>query len=249
VNFYRQISAGELFDLLRPAALVVSALLSTWVLASARRRRFRLPVAVAWALGTFFLTLVVLPLYLILRGSAKRRAKSIRSKNQKTPEQPAESRVAVVRFRFAAPVVYAAVLLSLIGLYMYRDHNSIDAHLARAEQAKVVGQREKAIREYRAALALEDNAHTHKLLGIELADAGNGSEALSEFRAAERGGEPDDSLSFRIGQALDAGGQPSEAVLEYKNFLNSHACTQTLPDERCETARRRVQLGQSHRER
>ena len=136
---------------------------------------------------------------------------------------------------------YVVLLLLSIGIYLYRDRNSIDAHLARAEQAKVLHQREKAIREYRAALALEANPHTHKLLGIELADSGQWSEALSEFRAAERGGEPDDLLPFRIGQALEASIQRSEAVIEYKKFLNSHACTQALPDERCETARKRMQ--------
>jgi len=239
VKFHWQISAGEFFDLLRPAALVFSALISTWVLASARRRGFRSYVAVAWALGTFFLPFVVLPLYLIARNSAKRRARSIYPENPET-SQPAESSARPVKLRFVAPVVYGVLLLSLIGLYLYRDRHSVDAHLARAAQAKVMGQREKTIREYRAALALEDNPHTHKLLGIELADAGQWSEALSEFRAAERGGEPDESLPFRLGQALDATGQSSEAAIEYSRFLNRHPCTQSLPDKRCAEARRRT---------
>jgi tetratricopeptide (TPR) repeat protein len=240
VNFHWQISAGEFFDLLRPAAFVVSALLSTWVLASARRWGFRPFLAAAWALGTFFLPFVVLPLYLIARGSAKRGARSIQTENQGLAEQSAESRAQHVRFRFVAPSVYGVMLLSLIGVYLYRDRHSVDAHLARAAQAKLIGQKERTIREYRAALALEDDPHTHKLLGIELADAGAWIEALAEFRAAERGGEPDESLPFRIGQALDASGQPSEAVHEYKRFLDSHSCTQPLPDERCEIARRRT---------
>jgi tetratricopeptide (TPR) repeat protein len=105
-----------------------------------------------------------------------------------------------------------------------------------------MGQREKTIREYRAALALEDNPHTHKLLGIELADAGQWTDALFEFRAADRGGEPDDSLSFRIGQALDASGQPLAAVHEYRRFLESHRCTQPLPDDRCGIAGRRAMV-------
>jgi len=249
VNFHWQISAGEFFDLLRPAAFVVSALLSTWVLASARRWGFRSYVAAAWAIGTFFLPFVVVPLYLIARGSAKRQAQSIQLRNQGLADHSAESRTLRVRFRFVAPVVYGVILLSLIGLYLYRDRHSVDAHLARAAQAKVMGQREKTIREYRAALAQEDNPHTHKLLGIELADAGQWTDALLEFHAAERGGEPDDSLSFRIGQALDASGQPLAAVHEYKRFLESHRCTQPLPDERCGIAGRRtmVPLTNQHR--
>jgi tetratricopeptide (TPR) repeat protein len=234
VNFHWPISAGEFFELLRPAALIVAVLLSTWVLASARRRRLHLLVAFAWALGTLLLPFVALPLYLIARSSAKRRERAMKELQQ------AEAPVSVARFRFIVPVVYGVLLLSSIGIYLYRDRNSIDAHLARAEQAKVLHQGEKAIREYRAALALEDNSHTHKLLGIELADAGQWSEALVELRAAERGGEPDDSLPFRIGQALEAHSQRSEAVIEYKKFLNGHACTQPLPDERCEIARKIV---------
>jgi hypothetical protein len=242
VNFHWQISAGEFFDLLRPAAFITSALLSTWVMASARRWSFRSYVAAAWALGTFFLPFVVLPLYLIARGSVKRQAQSIQPENQGLAEQSAESPTPPVRFRFVAPVVYGVLLLSIIGLYLYRDRNSVDAHLARAAQAKVMNERDKTISEYRAALALEDNPHTHKLLGIELADAGHWSEALAEFRAAERGGEPDESLPFRIGRALDAAGQSSEAVIEYSRFLNSHACTQALPDDRCEIAGRRTMV-------
>lgn len=242
MNLHWRISAGEFFDLLRPAALIVSALLSTWVLASARRRGFRSLAAFAWALLTFFLPFVVLPLYLIFRISAKRRAQSIKSESKRS-EQTAGSAAPNVRFRFVAPVAYGVVLLSLIGLYWYRDHNSVDAHLARAAQAKVVGQRENAIREYRAALASEDNPHTHKLLGIVLADAGEWTDALSEFRAAQRGGEPDDSLSFRIGQALDGAGQPAEALLEYQSFLAGHSCTNALADKRCEIARTRIVAG------
>jgi len=212
------------------------------VLASARRRSFHSFVVAAWALGTFFLPFVVLPLYLIARSSAKRRAQSTQMENPEA-SQPAESSARAVKLRFVAPIVYGVLLLSLIGLYLYRDRNSVDAHLARAAQAKVMNKRDKAIREYRAALALEDNPHTHKLLGTELADAGQWSEALSEFRAAERGGEPDESLPFHLGQALDATGQPSEAAIEYSRFLNRHLCTQSLPDKRCAEAKRRTMAG------
>ena len=46
-----------------------------------------------------------------------------------------------------------------------------------------------AIREYREALKDEDDPHTHKLLAVELANAGYISEAIAEFRLAELGGE------------------------------------------------------------
>jgi hypothetical protein len=162
-------SAGELFDLIMPVAYVVSALLSTWVLASARKR-FALHYALAIALATLLLPLVVFPLYLafiIFRRAGK-------------PPQ---------RWRYSLPLLYAAILLSAIGLYVYFDSRSVDAHLARATRAKLVDDHNTAIREYRQALALEDSAHTHKLLAIELANAGCTEEANAEFRLAEQGGE------------------------------------------------------------
>jgi len=58
-------SAGQLFDLIMPAAFAVSALVSTWVLASARKR-FQLHYALILAIGTLFLPLIVLPVYLVL---------------------------------------------------------------------------------------------------------------------------------------------------------------------------------------
>lgn len=240
MKFPWHISAGQFFELFRPAALVVSALLSTWVLSSAHRSGFRAPIAIAWALGTFFLPFVVLPIYLIARGWARKRARLPQSVDEKTSAKPAASSAPSVSLRFVAPLVYGVILLLLVGLYLYRDYNTVDAHLARAAQAKLPGRAEKTIREYRAALALEDNAHTHKLLGIELADAGQWAEAINEFRAAERGGEPDELLPFRLGQALEASGQTAAAVPEYKRFLNSQACTKVLPEERCEIARRRT---------
>jgi len=58
-------SAGQLFDLIMPAAFAVSAIVSTWVLASARKR-FRFYYALALALGTLFLPFIVFPIYLVL---------------------------------------------------------------------------------------------------------------------------------------------------------------------------------------
>jgi len=158
-------SAGELFDLIMPVAYVVSALVSTWVLASARKR-FALHYAFAIALATLLLPLVVFPLYL---------AFIIFRKTGKTPQ----------RWRYSLPLLYAAIVLSAIGSYLYFDSRTVDAHLARATRAKLVYDHSTAIKEYRQALALEDSPHTHKLLAIELADAGYTEEANAEFRRSE----------------------------------------------------------------
>ena len=237
VKLHWQISAGEFFELLRPGALVVSALLSTWVLASARRWRFRFASAIAWALGTFLVPFIVLPIYLIARSWTKRSIQSA-DIDEATPADGGLS--SPVKLRFLLPGTYALVLLSIVGIYIYRDYLTVDAHLARATQAKVLNNRPKAIREYRAALRLEDNPHTHKLLGLELAEAQEWAEALREFRAAEAGGEPDDLLLFHIGQALERSGQSAEAVSNDKKFLNGRTCVQALPDSRCEIARQRI---------
>ncbi len=162
-------SAGELFDLIMPAAYVASALLSTWVLASARKR-FQLHFAFALALATLFLPVVTFPLYL---------AAIIWRRPDKPPQ----------RWRYALPLLYAAILLSAIGLFVYFDGRTVDAHLARAARAKLVYDHNTAIKEYRQALAVEDNPHTRKLLATELANAGYTSEANEEFRLAQQGGE------------------------------------------------------------
>jgi hypothetical protein len=160
--------------------------------------------------------------------------------NRDRAAMPVASSAPNIRGRYIWPLMYLMVLLSVIGLYLYRDYNSIDGHLARAEQARVIDDRARMIREYRAALSLEDNPHTHKLLGVESAEVHQWSEALNEFRLAEKGGEPDESLPFRIAQVLAAKGDQSESVVEYQKFLASHACTQELPDDRCEIARKSV---------
>ena len=164
-------SAGELFELIMPVASAASALISTWVLASARKR-VNLYYALALALATFLLPVVIFPLYLaaiILRPAAR-----------KPPP----------RWRYSLPLLYAAIVLSALALSVYFDSRTVDAHLARAARAKLVDDHHTAINEYRQALSLEDNPHTHKLLAIELANAGYKSEADEEFRRARQGGEP-----------------------------------------------------------
>jgi tetratricopeptide (TPR) repeat protein len=217
-------SAGEFFDLVRPVFLVVSALLSTLVFVNARRNGFRLLASFLWAIATLFLPFVVLPLYLLVR------------LNRRT--DPAKRRDA--RKVLLVPSLYLLAVLALIALAQYRDYNGVDAHLARATQARLYGDRERAIREYNEALAIEDNSHTHKLLAMELNAGGDWTGALSEFRLAERGGEPDPLLPFRIGVLLDQLHQPNQAAMEFKRFLYSDACLQSLPDSHCEQARVRV---------
>ncbi|HEY0099913.1 MAG TPA: hypothetical protein VGB76_13275, partial [Pyrinomonadaceae bacterium] len=98
---------------------------------------------------------------------------------------------------------------------------------------------------YRAALRLSDDAHTHKLLGVQLAEEGQLEAALTEFRAAERGGAPDELLVLRIAHTLDALGRPAEARLEYQKFLREKLCTRPTPDALCAGASARAEQIQS----
>ncbi len=234
MTFPTTISAGELFELIRPAVLVLSALLSTWVFASARRQLFSFPVALAWALATLAFPLIVIPLYLIARSGRKRNSRA------ESESAPSEKQLVPTRWRIAVPLAYAAIVLSGLAIYLYRDYQDVDSHLARAAHAKLRGNRNRTIEEYRAALRKDDDAHTHKLLAIELAEVGFLTEALSEFSLAEKGGEPDGLIPYRIAALLDALSDPNQAALEYRRFLQSKACTQELPNRRCETAARRV---------
>lgn len=216
-----QISAGDL-EWFRPAVLVLSALLSSWIFASALKR-FSLIVALVWALASFFFTLVVFPLYLIV--ILIRRRASLQQR----------------RRRLVLSMAYALVLLSGVMLYLYSEPHRADTHLAQAASAKLRGNRGKAIAEYQAALRETDDPHTHKLLAIELLALGDWTAALAEFRRAEQGGEPDDLVILNIASLLELLNQPNQAELEYKRFLESNSCIQPLPDSRCESVRRRIQ--------
>jgi hypothetical protein len=163
--------AGELFDLIRPVVLFVSALVSALVLASARKR-FSLVVAFGWAFGTLLLPLVALPLYLAVILLWSRPARSHRR-------------------HLLLSLAYGFIVTMGLALYFYRDNQSVDAHLARATQAKLVDDHVTAIREYRRALAIENDAHIHKLLAVELAQTGDLNGASVEYRLAQQGGEPD----------------------------------------------------------
>jgi tetratricopeptide (TPR) repeat protein len=221
-------SAGEFFDLIRPAFLVLAALLSTWVLVNAQRGGFGLYISLAWALATLLLPLVVFPIYLAVK--LQRYQPTKQSDPVKTP-----------RAWFLTPVLYLTLVLTFIAISEHRESNTVDMHLARATQAKLAGDRRRSIGEYKAALAIEDDPHTRKLLGIEFSDDGDWAAALAEFRLAERGGEPDNLLPFRIAQLLDALNQPNQALMEYKKFFYGDSCVNARPDYRCEVARRRLE--------
>jgi hypothetical protein len=259
-----QISGGELFELTRPAAFALSALVSTWTLTSARRRGFALYAVAAWTLSALFYPLIILPIYLIVRSARRRQqqqedaathagqseevaatssepAPEPAFEQSSAPEQAVAEQQSASRWRRALlPIVYLLAVLSTGAFLYYRDAQSIDARLARANRSRLLGQTGKTIEEYRAALKLEENAHTRNLLGIELLAAGQTEAALAEFRAAEQGNEPDDQLFYRIATTLDALNRPAEAAPEYQKFLATRRCGQSYPDPQCEAARARV---------
>lgn len=247
---FSQISVGPLFELLRPAIWVLSAYLSARTLADARRRHLNPFHTAAWTLGTLFLPFIIFPLYLIVRTTYRQRAASDAADDNMTDTTTAAMSdkefsasaitIAPLKLRRTLPVLYLATVLFIIGLYFYNDYRSVDAHLMRANNEQLRNRHAGAIREYRGALKIEPNdAHTHKLLAIQLAATGEWEEALAEFRAAERGGEPDGTLPFRIATVLDAMNRPHDSVLEYERFLNGY-CAGHSDDARCDAARRRV---------
>jgi tetratricopeptide (TPR) repeat protein len=209
-------SAGEIFDLIRPAAVVLATLLSTLILASARRR-FLLHHSFLWAGFALFLPAVIIPVYLV------------------TLLIWHPPKIGHLKYRFAVPAVYFAMVLGIFAVSEYRDRHSVDSHLAQASFANVSSDQLTAIQQYREALKIEDNAHTHKLLGLSLMDAGLTTEAIDEFRMAEAGGEPDDSIHLHLGRLLDKLNRRDEALVEYQEFVMSKMCL--VVDKRCEFAR------------
>ncbi|HEV2861163.1 MAG TPA: hypothetical protein VGX48_09165 [Pyrinomonadaceae bacterium] len=178
-----QLSAADISEAVWPAALLVSALASVWVLHDARRlfKSYSLLLALACALLTLALPPVFLPLYLARRLFAR--------KETKGEEGDADARPRRLK-RLALPVAYGAALFAVGGFLFVRDYRSFEARLARARLATHHGRHERAVAEYRAALRLRDDAHTRKLLGMVLLAAGRREEALAEFREAARAGEP-----------------------------------------------------------
>ncbi|PWT91341.1 MAG: hypothetical protein C5B55_08275 [Blastocatellia bacterium] len=215
------ISAGEAFELLRPAALVGSAILSTFVFASASRR-FALITSILLGIVTLALPLIAAPLYFAF----------VIVNSKFTPRN--------IRRRWLISASYAGILLGLIFVYLKLDQGRVDVHLWKANQARLNYDRNGTIREYRAALSLEDNPHTHKLLAIELTDAGNLQDAINEFRLAERGGEPDDSIHLRLGELLDKTGNRTDALGEYEKYLKTKTCLETPAGGNCVEAVKRL---------
>ena len=208
-----------MFDLIRPAITFLSILTSALILASARRR-FAFHTAILWAGTTLFLPLVIIPIYLTTILFIRR------------------PRAHLVTRRFLVPAGYLMITLLVFIVFEYQDRQSVDSHLARASFAKVNSDQITAIQHYREALKTEENPHTHKLLALSLMEAGMTTEAISEFRLAEAGGEPDDAINLHLGDLLDKLGHKDEAVLEYEKFLTSKTCLEA--DQRCDSAREMV---------
>ena len=141
---------------------------------------------------------------------------------------------------FAPTLLYTAALALAGGLYFYADYRSFEAHLARAERAKLRRRPDVTVGEYRAALRVREDGHTRKLLALELLQQGRHEEALAELLAAARAGEPQEGLDLHIASALSALGRRAEASAAYRRFLSGPSCAKTLGDEACEAARARL---------
>jgi tetratricopeptide (TPR) repeat protein len=217
-----QISVGDLSEIFGPVLFLVAAFLSARVFYDSRRRGSSALAVAGWTILTLLLPPVILPLYLTAR--------------MREPHSSTGPR------RLAAPIVYFLVLVLAGGAYFYRDYTSFDAHFGRARRAQLLSRRESAIREFRSALEKRDDPHTHKLLGMELLGARRWEEALSEFRAAELGGEPDPTVFFREAFALEMLERPADAAVDYQRFLESEACTRSEPDTLCGQAMARLSL-------
>jgi tetratricopeptide (TPR) repeat protein len=214
-------SAGELFDLVWPVVSVLSALVATATLASARKR-FPLYKALLIAIAIFFFPLIALPLYLAVLLFWKRQ------------------KIDPIKARFIVPLIFLAVILTSLAVLKYLEDRSVDAHLSRAALAKVNNNPKAAIRDYREALKLEENPHTRKLLAFVLAEAGNLSEAIAELRIARNGGEPDDAIEYHLGVLLERANKKDESIIEFKKFRASATCQKI--DARCEDARQRIEI-------
>lgn len=260
--------------MMRPAAFVVTALLSTWVFASSERKRLPLLLTTAWTLGTFLFPFVILPLYLVLRIAIRSpiRAEEVAEDGEANseadkgdsvegdpveigavgtdsveadstdakPATDARPEPGPRGLRRFLPAAYLMLLLAFGAVSYVRDYRSFDAHLSRATNARLVNDRARVVSEYRAALGLQDDPHTHLLLALELEDAHRLDEALAEFRAAERGGEPNPTVTLHTGTILDRLDRHDEATEEFRKFLSGPLCTQTPPDPLCAGIETRV---------
>ena len=202
-------------------------------------RRFPFYIALACTLGVLFYPLIVLPLYLLVR--YRRRALLINGTSDiSTAQAETKTTGAGLAVRLAVYLFYVLITSSIyVGLW-YRDYHSLDAHLARAQHARLHERTSEAIREYEGALRLKDDAHTRKLLADEFVRDNRWREALEEYRRAEASGERSDDIPFQIGVVLDKLKMPTEAVKSYRKFLESDRCKESVKDQDCEAARVRI---------
>ena len=226
MNIRIDISAGEFFELIRPAVLFASAILSTFVFAGVRKRGSDVSRSILWALATFALPLAVFPIYLV---------HNLIRRDDRLQREP-------IPRRFSFPALYLLSVLSFTCLYLINDGRGVDAHLARAKQAKLVGETRAVISEYEQALRLENNAHIRKLLGSELIEAGDWTRGLNELRLAERGGERDPLIAFRLATVYEGLGLYAQAWMEYERYVQSEACLQSIPEHPCPTAQHKIQV-------
>ncbi len=261
-----QLSAGDFSELLRPLSYICAALASAVLLAQLRRRNFHTRPSLALALLVFLLTFlfpfVLLPLLLALWIFARRDTLQDTSTERDTAtasdatvttdgaeadesslaREPVKNRVYVLPHlkNAALPLFYAAIILAFGAYFFIRDYKKFDAHVSRAHHAKLHGRDAQAMSEYRAALQSEDDAHTRKLLGLELEATGQTDDALAQFLAAERGGEADETLAYHIATTLAQLGRTTDAAIKYREFLRSPTCTQTRPPASCQDAQSRL---------
>ena len=226
-----------------------AALISVWVFHDARgRAEFGPPSVCAWALLTLLFPPVALPLYLAARLYTRRDDAADDSVEKdgegETVEDGGEGPDAGrprARRRLAPTILYTAALVIAGTAYFFADYRSFDARLARAERAKLHKRPDDAVRQYRAALGLREDAHTRKLLALVLLQTDRADEALAELHAAERADAADETLAFHTAEALGALGRHREAAAQYRRFLDGPSCTTpAAPAETCDTARTRL---------
>jgi tetratricopeptide (TPR) repeat protein len=216
-------SSYSLFELLAPVFFIFSAMVSAYVLTDTLKHKSRWYTAISWTIASLIFPLIVIPIYLIFRKRAKHEEQLVNK--------------ALNRTTIYVISLYLTITLSIGSVFYYRDYKSFDAHLERANYARLKGQRDKLIYEYSQALQLKDDPHTHKLLAIELLNANQYGKALEEFFIAKKGGEPDESLSFHIAYTLDTLNRKDEALAYYNKFLNSQLCQKPTLNPQCEIAK------------
>jgi tetratricopeptide (TPR) repeat protein len=240
-----QVSAGDLAEWARPVLFAAAALASVWVFRDARgRAEFGWPSVSAWTLLALLFPPAALPLYLAARLYTRRddakEGEGETVEDVEGVEAGSDSERPRPRRRLAPTLLYTAALIIAGAAYFYADYRSFDARLARAERAKLYQRPDEAIREYRAALRVRDDAHTRKLLGLMLLQTGRADEALAELLTAARAGDGEEALHFHTAEALSALDRHAEAAARYQHFLDGPACAPPSREEKCEAARARL---------